>query len=126
MSDQDSKAPIYIAIIVAAILIAAGAYYVLEGSSAKKNIDKKTISSTNKKSYYFVSHSQSGITNQGGVSIVLDSETLSPRESFIALEKGLKELRSQCHVVMPYIPFILDGFTIGYSVTVEGSCNINQ
>ena len=31
MSDKDSKAPIYIAIVVAIILIAAGGYYVLGG-----------------------------------------------------------------------------------------------
>lgn len=40
MSDKDSKAPIYIAIIVAVILIAAGGYYVLGGKL--KTTDEKT------------------------------------------------------------------------------------
>jgi hypothetical protein len=44
MSDKDSKAPIYIAIVVAVILIAAGGYYVLGGkfTPVKTNEVKQT------------------------------------------------------------------------------------
>lgn len=44
MSDKDSKAPIYIAIVVAVILIAAGGYYVLGGkiTPIKTNEGKQT------------------------------------------------------------------------------------
>jgi hypothetical protein len=64
MSDKDSKAPIYIAIVVAVILIAAGGYYVLGGKSTpvKTEEGKQTPSVTAAKETSIAPKPTSGIT----------------------------------------------------------------
>jgi hypothetical protein len=71
MSDKDSKAPIYIAIVVAVILIAAGGYYVLGGkiTPVKTDDGKQTPPVTTAKETSIAPKSTSGITTSAAPAV---------------------------------------------------------
>lgn len=119
---KDSQAPIYIAILVAVILIAAGGYFVMGGgtnqkSSTEKNTNTKSDSSM---SYVFIDR------GHGGVTIELTGTPSRTISRIDTLGTGLSKLRSICNVVSYETLSYDDGETNAYSVTVEGTCNTNK
>lgn len=119
---KDSKAPIFIAMIVAVILIAAGGYYVMGGGTSQKSgTDKNTnFKSDGSMSYVFIDR------GHGGVTIELTGTPSRIFSRIDTLEDGLSKLRSICNVVSYEALSYDDGETDAYSVTVQGTCNPNK
>ncbi len=120
MGDKDSKAPIYLAIIISVILIAAGGYYVLGGKSASSGKEEKKTEQNLDSSVPYV------FINFGNGVIEIDSKNFfskQAKENFNSINKGLGELRLKCNVVS-YSTLQNSGTTVGYTVIVSGACNV--
>lgn len=120
--EKNSKAPIYIALLTAVILIAAGGYYVFGGGSNEPKVKEKNTQNAKfdgSMSYYFIDR------DNGGVTIMLTGTPSHSSSKIDALENGLSKLRSICKVQSYEVLSYDDGETNAYSVTVDEPCNPN-
>lgn len=124
MSEKYSKVPIYIAIIIALILVASGGYFLLGSDTGKSqsNDGYKSSSEDSANMYYYTDRGNGVITIQ----VHGTPNAGSPyRDYYInALEDGYSNLRSKCKVISRDILSSYEGKTVAYSVTVDGTCYI--
>ncbi|MFA4956767.1 MAG: hypothetical protein WC556_07310 [Candidatus Methanoperedens sp.] len=86
MNDKDSKVPIYIAILIAIILIAAGGYFVLGGTS--KMTPEKTDDAKEKTPVPVVEETQASAKKT--ISVAKETETKTTEETPVAITAAPK------------------------------------
>lgn len=125
--EKDSRIPIYIAILIALILVAAAGYFVLRTSpETDSKISEKNKFTSEGKSYYFVARGTNSLNDENGITIELEDISEKTAIRINSLENGLQELRSKCNVISYETLDGIQGGTVAYSVTVKGICNPNK
>jgi hypothetical protein len=122
MADIKSALRLYFILAVLLIFITEAGYYLSGDALASGNGNETNMSDglNNFKPYQF---SDKG---NGVITIYLKNYTANiSLDNFDAIDSGVSELKSKCNM-SSRVPLIWNGTTVGYSVDVIGTCNLNQ
>lgn len=123
----ESKVPVYIAILIAVILVAAAGYFVLGSENGKiHTTQNKDANNMKDESYYFVIRGSNSLNDENGITIEVNDISEETVTRINSLENGLQKLRSKCNVISYETLGGIQGGTVAYSVTVKGICNPNK